>query len=376
MAVALGCGEHAPPTPPCDGAECEEGIDECTTDNGGCDPVTECTNTIETRICGACPIGYSGTGETACVDIDECATANGGCDALVTCSNTAGARTCGTCPTGYSGTGDAGCVDIDECSTANGSCDALTTCANTPGGRTCSACPSGFTGTGDTACVDIDECLVDHGNCDPLASCTNTPGGRTCGACPTTHAGTGETGCIEPISCADDDLDALVAAASHEVPVSAECGGNPTRCCNNGVPSSCGSLAYDYTLEPGDPPRYTTSAVQDGFDATLRVRVKATEAIPLDFSQIGECALRIDTQLGATQEIQLTMGVRKVSGANGPHLTFGNFSLSGFTSSDFSISGGALCSVVSVPPSVIADMVLENFHAGIVDRVCTTCPCE
>jgi hypothetical protein len=56
-------------------------------------------------------MGYSGTGDTACVDIDECATNNGGCDALTMCNNNVGAApTCGPCPMGYSGTGETGCI--------------------------------------------------------------------------------------------------------------------------------------------------------------------------------------------------------------------------------------------------------------------------
>jgi hypothetical protein len=108
----------------------------CYPDNGGCDKLTKCTNTSDSRTCSACPKGYSGDGETGCADIDECATDNGGCDKLTTCTNTAGGRTCGACPSGYTGDGEAGCVDIDECATDNGGCGPVDSwlCTNQPGG--------------------------------------------------------------------------------------------------------------------------------------------------------------------------------------------------------------------------------------------------
>ncbi len=172
-------------------------IDECLMDNGGCDSLTTCTNIRGGRTCGACPIGYTGDGESGCSDIDECLTDNGACDALTTCTNVAGGRTCGACPSGYTGDGGSGCVDSDECLTDNGGCDALTTCANIPGGRTCGACPSGYTGDGESGCVDSDECLTDNGGCDALTTCTNFAGGRTCGACPSGYTGDGESGCVD-----------------------------------------------------------------------------------------------------------------------------------------------------------------------------------
>jgi hypothetical protein len=42
-------------------------VDKCKANNGGCDPLVTCTNTLNSPICGPCPPGYRGTGETACV---------------------------------------------------------------------------------------------------------------------------------------------------------------------------------------------------------------------------------------------------------------------------------------------------------------------
>ncbi len=176
-------------------------INECLTNNGGCDVLTTCTNTIGSRACGACPSGYSGTGATGCTDVNECLTNNGGCDVLTTCTNTVGSRTCGGCPAGYTGTGATGCSDVNECLSNNGGCDELTTCTNSPGSFSCSACPSGYSGTGLTGCTDINECLTNNGGCDVLTTCTNTPGSRTCGACPSGYTGSGATVCTDINEC-------------------------------------------------------------------------------------------------------------------------------------------------------------------------------
>jgi hypothetical protein len=85
----------------------------------------------------------------ACVDIDECQTDNGGCDALVECTNVPGSFRCGNCAEGYTGGGPGGCVDINECATNNGGCDERATCTNTVGSRTC-ACLAGYMGNGLT----------------------------------------------------------------------------------------------------------------------------------------------------------------------------------------------------------------------------------
>ena len=65
-------------------------IDECLTDNGGCQQV--CTNTIGSYACD-CTSGYSLQQDgISCSDIDECATGNGGCGQ--TCTNSIGSYTC------------------------------------------------------------------------------------------------------------------------------------------------------------------------------------------------------------------------------------------------------------------------------------------
>ncbi|KAK3285893.1 hypothetical protein CYMTET_6518 [Cymbomonas tetramitiformis] len=165
-----------------DGDRCED-INECADDAdppfGGCyrdaDVVTSCTNVQRTsevpegRVCGACPEGYKGAGETACVLVTTCASNNGGCwvgsgehyaQYSTKCTDVEGEGTlCGPCPAGFQGTGDTGCIDVDGCSDAP--CFPGVTCQDVraPGsGHVCEylgpletsqwSCPEGYHGDG------------------------------------------------------------------------------------------------------------------------------------------------------------------------------------------------------------------------------------
>jgi hypothetical protein len=177
------------------------GTQSRTCDNGSWSEWSACTNQGE---CALAVMRHCGSGGaqvcgpscqwSACTEL--CAVANGGCDPLTQCTNQGFTRACGPCPGGYTGSGETACMDVDECLDANGGCDPLTTCTNTPGGRTCGACPPGYTGTGEKGCTDIDECMTNNGWCDPLSLCTNLDGSRSCGACPVGYSGDGATGCF------------------------------------------------------------------------------------------------------------------------------------------------------------------------------------
>jgi hypothetical protein len=58
-----------------------------------------------------CPTGFELDEEVGCRDVDECATDNGGCDALTACRNIVGGRKCGACPGWHFGSGYDKCFE-------------------------------------------------------------------------------------------------------------------------------------------------------------------------------------------------------------------------------------------------------------------------
>lgn len=97
LLVGSGCGKIVEGTP--DGAtDAVGGIDGA----GTCAPTCNVNATCTGETC-ACNDGFMGDGLT-CADIDECATNNGGCDVNAACVNASGSRMC-NCKLGYVGDG-------------------------------------------------------------------------------------------------------------------------------------------------------------------------------------------------------------------------------------------------------------------------------
>lgn len=97
---------------------------------------------------------------------DLCEIDNGGCDPLTECTFSDGAVSCGVCPEGYVGSGEEGCEDIDECA-EDEPCFVDGSCENTPGGFVCAPCPEPLIGDG----VD---CVADP--CDEQTVCSGSHG--------------------------------------------------------------------------------------------------------------------------------------------------------------------------------------------------------
>ncbi|KAK3256819.1 hypothetical protein CYMTET_34070 [Cymbomonas tetramitiformis] len=204
---------------------------KCFNNNGGCSDLVTCTNDRTTeagRVCGPCTTGYRDVylDGTQCVDQEGCHPTYGEmCFPGVVCIDVPApgiGRQCQACPVGYSGDGET-CVDVDECATNYGGCyrngTVVTTCTNmlrdaeNPKGRVCGPCPEGYKGSGETRCNLISTCAVNNGGCWQgqgdeawaTTNCTDVPGvGTDCGACPPGFSGTGESGCVDVDGCAED----------------------------------------------------------------------------------------------------------------------------------------------------------------------------
>ena len=158
-----------------DGKRCDD-VDECAGDND-CDENAVCSNQPGGYEC-KCRSGFVGDGEE-CTDIDECEDGSD-CDPMAECTNTDGSFLCGDCTEGFTGGGESGCVDIDECETNFGDCAANERCENTVGGRECIRCPDGYTRGEEGTCIDVNECESGTNVCGAFGSCTNTEGSYEC----------------------------------------------------------------------------------------------------------------------------------------------------------------------------------------------------
>ncbi|XP_072182297.1 uncharacterized protein [Diadema setosum] len=148
------------------GDNCQD-INECVEANP-CFNTSACVNFEPGFECGACPLGYTGTtphgigldyannNQQVCEDIDECATDNGGCDDDVECTNTVGSYMCGTCPPGYVGNNVAGCSPGDYCILNLHDCDSHAACTSTGAGTFTCECNDGYAGNGKFCGLDVD----------------------------------------------------------------------------------------------------------------------------------------------------------------------------------------------------------------------------
>ncbi|XP_048581975.1 uncharacterized protein LOC116616154 [Nematostella vectensis] len=157
------------------GPNCSQNVNECNSNNGGCDHL--CNDTVGSFNC-SCYQGYQLAGKTRCQDINECLDfSTTGCQQL--CINDPGTYHC-ACHSGYTINSDnRTCTDIDECSVNNGTTHGCEyRCNNTQGSYKCS-CQQGYLLTSDQRhCADHDECATGNNTCEQL--CLNHPGHYTC----------------------------------------------------------------------------------------------------------------------------------------------------------------------------------------------------
>ena len=156
-------------------------INECLTDNGGCDHI--CVNTEDSFEC-LCNTSYIlvEDNKTCIENINECLNDNGGCDHI--CINTQYSFEC-LCHSSYilaedNKTCTENITDINECLTDNGGCDHI--CVNTEDSFKCLCNDSFILGEDNKTCIknikDINECLKGNGGCDHI--CVNTQDSFEC----------------------------------------------------------------------------------------------------------------------------------------------------------------------------------------------------
>ena len=177
---------------------------ECGECVPGCGDGKNCGDDGCGGTCGACEAGAACGDDGICADVDECATENGGCDPNATCTNTDGGFDC-QCKEGYKGDGKA--CHIDVCSPLLfDQTDAATLCPTACGDElewtgAWSCDPDAASGAG---CNPVENCVC---GCKAKSVCTPTCGDKTCGddGC---GGSCGE--CKEGTSC--NDAGACVAA--------------------------------------------------------------------------------------------------------------------------------------------------------------------
>ncbi|XP_052067581.1 uncharacterized protein LOC127706896 isoform X1 [Mytilus californianus] len=107
--------------------------------------------------------------EQICVDINECLTDNGRCDPLSPCVNTIGSYYCGFCAEGYAGIPSINCYSSNYCQTGQHTCSEFATCIYLGPGEYSCECDIGYTGTGIYCGLDSDL----DGHPDKTLPCTD-----------------------------------------------------------------------------------------------------------------------------------------------------------------------------------------------------------
>ena len=186
------------------GTFCEEDINECEENNGGCSH--ECFNKVGSFVC-KCPEGYElGKDYSTCEDVDECEIMSNSCPNGNKCVNIPGGFNC-LCPAGFEELNTGLCKDIDECESETHNCEFQ--CINLEPGFECGCQPGFELNPVSKICEDINECSNDPCNKPGTRRCKNTDGSYTCKCkrnytgnhCETSVCPTGYTGddCTEDL---------------------------------------------------------------------------------------------------------------------------------------------------------------------------------
>jgi len=159
--------------------------------------------------CQPCAPGFeSAAGATECTDVNECLVDNGGCDPLTDCTNTYGSRACSACPEFYQGSGAMGCLTNAE------------TYLSLNDTAMMEAFTSSSVGAGDRKCRINTACPVGTCDCPMQVLYSKGDGGSWRGL-------EGGEGCVATEAAAIEELSRLIKADLCFQPASAVVSGPP-----------------------------------------------------------------------------------------------------------------------------------------------------
>ena len=163
--------------------------------------------------------------------------------------------------------------------------------------------------------------------------------------------------------------------------VPGSCGGTPAICCANNQPiANCGPLNIDLKKFPGDDDRLvlTPQQGQGKLEVKLRARLKTASDLPADI--LGTtCGVKIDTQPGAEQDIELIMPLsfQQDGTAGTTRLVVGALTINRLEDADITLNGGFVCFLGQLGIGFFLDTLKSTFadqiKSTIEDQMCKKC---
>jgi len=173
----------------------------------------------------------------------------------------------------------------------------------------------------------------------------------------------------------------LLGGGGLSFPVPGSCGGTPEICCSGGQPiANCGPLNIDLKKLPGDDARLvlTPQQGQNRMVVTLRARLKTAMDLPINL--LGTtCGVKIDTQPGSEQDIELIMPLtlQQDATAGTTRIVVGDLTINRLEDADITLNGGFLCILGSVGIGFFIDTLKNTFadqiKGTVQDQMCKAC---
>lgn len=162
----------------------------------------------------------------------------------------------------------------------------------------------------------------------------------------------------------------------------ASCGGSTPICCPGGNPvNPCGPINIDLTMHPGDLPRLVLTPAQGAgrLDVVVRARVKTVMDIPVKVPVVGDCGIKIDTNGGTPDDIQINAPISFVQDATAgtTRVVVGTVTVGNLSSDDVSLTGSFACQIANFGLgsflSILTDQITGAIQSAIQDQTCKAC---